>query len=76
MGSAHTAQEGDSWPLCVVGLHMGTTPMWMEMFQRFVIDYVEHIKSYHVENYSTGIQGKAMFRVGKRIPDLMGSEII
>ncbi len=50
--------------------------MLMEMFQRFVIAYVEHNKSYHEEDYSTGIQGKAMFTVGKRIPDLMGSEII
>jgi hypothetical protein len=60
----------------MVGLHMGTTPMLMEMNHVFANVCVEHIKTHYAEDYSIGVQDEAAFTADTSFPDLISSEII
>jgi hypothetical protein len=50
--------------------------MLMEMNHVFVCVYVEHMKTRHAEDYSTGVQDEAAFTADRSFPDLISSEII
>ncbi len=55
---------------------MGKTPNLKEMNHVFVSVCVEYMKTYHVEDYSTGVQDEAVFTADTSLPDLICSEII
>ena len=54
---------------------MGKTPNPMKINHVFVSVCVEHMKTHHAEDYSTGVQDEAVFTADTSFPDLISSEI-